>query len=130
MVHFAYQRSSQRAGTLPIIQSRLRHSLTEFKLRVHLLDAHSKRVDLPLQARNYRFGPVPRSSRLKTNGSQSRGYRRPRGALPELLDHFWNNVSGAVDLRVSVEPAKGKAQTPSRAIGAWIHRPQNVRSLM
>jgi len=60
---------------------------------------------------------------MAANGSQSRGYWRPPNTLAQLLDHFWNDLNCAVDLRVSGEPAKGKAQTPSSAIRAGIHCP-------
>ena len=128
MVHFAYQRSSQRAGTLPIIQSRLRHSLTEFKLRVHLLDAHSKRVDLPLQARNCRFGLVPRSSDQTPHRAVATGVGAPLCRSFSMT--FGTTSIGAIDLRLSVEPAKRKTQTPPGIIAGRIHCAQYVRSFL
>jgi hypothetical protein len=59
-------------------------------------------------------------------GSQGPGYRCGRGTLSQLFDDFCNDFNGAVDFRFGVEPAKGKAQTPSGVIGSWIHCSQHM----
>jgi hypothetical protein len=61
---------------------------------------------------------------------QSRSYRRPHGALTQLLDNFWNDFNRAIDLSISVEPAKRKAQAPAGGINAGIHCAQYMRSFL
>jgi len=66
------------------------------------------------------------AARKLSNGSQGRGYRRRRTALPQFLDDFWNDFNRAVDLRFSVKPAKRKTQTPPGIIAGRIHGAQYV----
>src|SRR4026209_1067033 len=61
---------------------------------------------------------------------RARGLRNNRLAserwLTQLFDYFRNDFNGAIDLRLSVEPAKRETQTPSGAIGARVHCPQHM----
>ncbi len=52
------------------------------------------------------------------------------GGLTQFLDYLGNDFNGAVDLRVSVKPAKRKTQTSPGAIGIRIHRTQYVRGFL
>src|SRR4029453_2529306 len=65
-----------------------------------------------------------------TNASHSCGYGRPRSALAQLFDDFRNDFDRAIDLRVSVEPAKRETQTPTGAVAARIHCAQQKRSFL
>src|SRR5258708_16917789 len=90
---------------------------------------HMRKVAHASRLRNAKSPISDKLVPWRRGGLRNNGFANGRH-LTQLLDYFWNDFNRAIDLRVTVEPATRKAQTPSGAIAAWIHCSQHVRSFL